>query len=260
MAYCSNSFITRFPRDIQREILLRLPYDDVLCLSQDPEFAWISKDAEYWSKRANVKRRKFANRVCDYPKLYLELRYTSIITELLSDARPYYGSTLDYRHFACALHHVLQDTTLQPDVQYEFTRYSFVLLRDWNNLVSACLDSIARHPKILKWVSSLGVRTPEYHIYADTLLSAYKSGGIDSVKCLDSIAMISWRDAIVVGDAYHHVDLMRYIVEGKKVDKAFLGRTYINAVRDEFLDVAEYLEPHVGEEDKRLAEYKLRHV
>ena len=249
------------PRDIQREILLRLPYDDILCLTKSDEFAWVTKDADYWSKRANVNRREFTDRAdINYPKLYLELRYKIMATNLVEDSRILYGSRISYSHYACALRRYILHDEPQPDMKYEFTRYLFdlVCVDDWSNVVTESLHSMVHHPKILRWVSSLGVRVLEYSVCANTLIPAYKAGGIESVRCLDEIVTISWHN--VLGDAYQHLDLMKYIVEGKKVDKESLGRTYIKVVRDGFSEVVAYLEPHVDAEDRRLAGYKLRRV
>ena len=252
---------SRVPRDIQREILLRLPYDDILRLSQADEtfeadqalsrgneFDWITKDVDYWSKRANVDRRTFIDRArnhLSYHDTYLSLKYATMAKKLCKDARYAYGSRINYLHWACALRHVLKDTLQKPETQYEFARYVLDRAEDRAKVVSETLDNILiYHPKILHWVSSLGIRIVGRYVRGHVVLSTYEFGGMYAVKCLEPIVEIYWGDVVFYG--YRHLDLMRYSVERKKVGGEILFHAYTNALRDGISDVVAYLKPHVG--------------
>ena len=247
MAYWSrsNSFATRFPRDIQREILLRLPYDDILRLEQDDAFTWIGKDAEYWAQRANVERCMFADTTEEYHWLYLKLKYESMATELLAPTLRSYGVSVTSIHWVNVLFKVLLNPAMSSDDYYEFARYVFGIYDDWINIVNGCLRSIARHPKILKWIASTGVRIPIDRSAA--IVAAYESEGMSGVHCLESITdKIDWIYALAV-DAYKHIELIQYIVKINGAKNSALYYAYVTAARDGYEDVASYLKPMVSD-------------
>ena len=242
--YWSNSFATRFPKDIQREILLRLPYDDVLCLSQDPEFAWVHTDVDYWSTRANVERWMFTITTDAYPLLYLKLRYEHLALELLRPTLHIYGPEVSCVHWVNVLNKVLSNPDLSPDVRYEFARY--ILDReskDRERIVDACIHYIVQHPRLLRWISTTGIHISSPFVCV--VLSAYEFGGMSAIHCLENIATILWDNPSIRG-VHRHLELVRYIVEKRKVDRCTLECVYENALRDGISDVVAYLKPHVG--------------
>ena len=235
-------FATRFPRDIQREILLRLPYDDILYLCKDQTFAWISKDADYWAARANVERRVFAESIgTKYHWIYLNLRYGDMVARIIQNTLERYESIVGYVHWANVFYTVIFDPLVSPDAKCEFALYVFSVCDQWKRIINENLYTVAKHPKILKFLASTGVR-----LTMDTrgaLVAAYENGGMSAVHWLESIADIDWDNTLKVG-AYWHLELLRYVAP--KGGQEALGVAYIDAIRGGYKDAAEYLEPLVG--------------
>ena len=237
---------SHFPRDIQREILLRLPYDDVMCLCQDDAFAWINQDADYWSKRANVKQWVFSVSFDAYPEVYLRLRYGAKVKALLNDESLGFVGWIRWSN---ALTKVLTDGNLSRDVRYEFAIYMFSQAEDWKERVSNCMRTIVKHPKILKWIANTGAT-----IDASTrgmICKTYKHGGIVAVHDLESITEIDWDDALKF-EVYKHLELLRYIVVNKKYKRETLNDTYMIAAENGHEDIAMYLESMVDDVYRRI--------
>ena len=206
----TGMYWSHFPRDIQREILLRLSYDDVLCLCKDATFSWISRDAEYWGKRSGVGKWVFIATTDDYHWLYLRLRYGGVTTELLQNALVSHGYIVCYAHWVSVVSTVLLDPAMSYDMKYEFSLYIFgCCYHDWGRIVCEGLGTIVAHcPKILKWIATTGVR-----LVLDTrglVVAAYESGGMSAVHWLEAITDIDWNDALKSG-AHRYPELVQYI-------------------------------------------------
>lgn len=237
-------YYAQLPKDLQRELLLRLSYEDILGLCKSGWFSWLCKDVDFWAKKANVDRETFvltaAKTKQDFPMTYLDLRTRAgeIFQEFKSGFAPRTKATLIWSELLYQRMNTMPDEELK-----DILRYIFASVKTPEYIISYNFQSFAETPRLLCWLASLGIHitSPKIaRIAGDIVYIAHNHGGMEAVRCLEALSDINWKDAFVPA---RQLELVRYIIEEKGMrDKVTIRKVYTQAVRAGHMDIARYLE------------------
>ena len=240
-------YYAQLPKDLQRELLLHLSYEDIVRLCESGWFSWICKDVDFWAKKANVDRETFARTAAqtkqDFPMTYLDLRMRARerFQEFKAGFAPRIKATTIWSELLYQLITTMLDEELKDLLRYIFSSVKTPKAIEY--IIEYNLDSIAARPGLLCWLASLGIHmtSPKTaRIAGDVVYIAHNHGGMEAVRCLEVLSDINWKDALASARQF---ELVRYIIEEKGMrDKATIGKVYGAVVKTGHEDIARYLE------------------
>ena len=190
-------YIDRLPKDLQRQLFIRLPYKAILKLCKDPYFFWICEDEIYWAQRADVSveylRRYSRDR--PLPESYFYAKYherTLADIVALEDPDDFPATRLFF-----AVEKVVRQAIKMED----FPLLHYLLLEYIRNDITLLLDNmslIRKHPKVLCWFkdNNVDLSQGEMDDLIPLILPAYKAGKFKVVKCLQKVTRLSWDDIL----------------------------------------------------------------
>lgn len=178
----------RLPKDLQRESLLYLSFDEIVELCKDPNFAWLCRDPSFWSRKLGVPQATLKEGT---PREYLEKKYGRFRAITVYTAkRTMRAEGLSYKD-AVFLQAIL--TSDDPD----FLRYMIGTLDITNEevyqLFKRNIKYICRYTRanILCWLASTGVWFGSVNLGGECIAERE-----DWLQCLERIVEVDW-DKIV---------------------------------------------------------------
>ena len=219
-------YIDRLPKDLQRQLFLRLPLRLILQLCKDPYFSWICEDETYWAQKAGVTvdyLRRYSYKPLHEAYLYAKY-HERVLADIARLEKPKHP--VEFRRFL-ALHKVIRNAIRTENL--ELLRYLLLeyILADIN-LLFENTHVLVKHPRVLHWLVDNNVDLSGGEGMEELAPDVYKTGGFESLRHLQKAAALPWSDIFMefVKFTRNSRVVKRMLDEGLVKDRSFIEGSY----------------------------------
>ena len=235
-------YIDRLPRDVQRQLFLRIPLRLILELCKDPYFSWICEDEVYWAQKAGTSVEHLRRYSISKPlhEAYMYAKYHErILEDIASLENP--EDPLEFRR------DIALDKVVQTAIETENLELLHYLLLEYIradiNLLLENTHVLVKHPRVLHWLASNNVDLSEGEGMEELAPDVYKAGGFKALRWLQKVARLPWEDIFMqfVRFTRNFRVVKRMLGEGLVKNRSFIENAYRIANAERKTDIAAVL-------------------